>query len=86
MKHWNYGLYAAAGFEFDMTDLIGMQLDISVNPDLSKQYFMPPIDNVTIITHTGILTQTSLASREIRNLTFEISLGFRFLRLVEYIN
>jgi hypothetical protein len=86
VRHWNYGLYAAAGVEIALWDLVGMQIDLSVNPDISLQYFQPPIDNVTIITVTGDQMTTNISEREIRNLTFEISFGFRFLRLVEYVD
>jgi hypothetical protein len=86
VMHWNYGLYGAVGFEFDLSDLIGLQLDISINPDLSRQYFQPPINNVTVITPNGGTMQTNISERVVRNQTLEISLGFRFLRKVEYVD
>ena len=85
VMHFNYGLYAAAGFEFALSDLVGLQIDLSVNPDISRQYFQPPIPNVQIYTFQGP-QYVDLAQREIRNLSFEVSFGFRFLRLVEYID
>lgn len=85
VRHWNYGLYAAAGVEIELWKLVGLQIDLSVNPDVSLQYYQPPIDNVTVITITGDTMTTNISEREIRNLTFEISFGFRFLRLVEYV-
>ncbi len=80
---FTYGLYAGGGFEFNFTELIGGQIEVSVNPDLSRQYFQPPLSNV-IDPVTG--RPVSLSEREIRNTTLEISLGLRFLRKVVYVD
>ena len=63
--------------------MIGMMLEFTVNPDFSIQYQQPPIPNV-LDTYTN---QTiTIPERRIRNLTFEVTVGFRFLRRIEYID
>ncbi len=81
----NYGVTVGGGLDFDISEFVGAFLELTVNPDLSFQYKQPAIGNVTSpFTSPG---QTiSIGERSIRNLTFEVSLGIRFLRLVEYID
>ena len=58
-------------------------IEFTVNPDFSLQYEQPAIPNVI----DPITGQTrTLQERRIRNLTFEITVGARFLRKVEYID
>lgn len=80
---FTYGVYAGGGIEFEIMELIGAVAEVSLNPDLSRQYFQPPLTNV-INPVTGM--QTNLQEREIRNITLEISVGMRFLRKVVYID
>ena len=79
----NYGLIAGGGLEFEFSEFYGMMLEFTVNPDFSNQYMQPAIPNVTN-PYNG--QSTTIRERKIRNLTFEVSLGFRFLRKVEYID
>ncbi|MCB0375601.1 MAG: hypothetical protein KDD04_06755, partial [Sinomicrobium sp.] len=72
-----------AGIDLPVADLIGILLEFSVNPDLSYQYIQPAVGNV-IDPYTG--NNRTIEERRIRNLTFEVTLGFRFLHLVEYID
>jgi len=82
IRRINYGLTIGGGFEFEFSEYVGGVLEFTVNPDFSDQYRQPPIPNVTD-PYTN--EQRTLPERRIRNLTFEVSLGFRFLREVIYI-
>jgi len=82
VRPWNYGVTIGGGFEFDFSDYVGGILEFSIHPDFSNQYFQPELGNIRN-PFTG-LNQT-LSSRTIRNTTFEISVGFRFLREVIYV-
>ena len=83
VQKWNFGVTLGGGAEFELSELVGVILELTVNPDFSLQYRQPAIPNVySPITQTNI----SIPERTIRNVTFEISAGFRFLRKVEYID
>lgn len=83
VRKWNYGVTLGGGFEVPFTELIGGTLEFTVNPDFSAQYKQPAIPNI-IDPFTG--NNRTLPERTIRNLTFEVTLGIRFLRIVEYID
>lgn len=83
INNFNYGVSVGGGFEFALSELVGTVIELSVNPDFSNQYEQPEIPNVTD-PYTGQLR--TLRERRIRNLTVELSLGFRFLRKVVYID
>lgn len=83
IRDFNYGITFGAGLDMPIADLIGVVLEFTVNPDLSYQYVQPAIGNV-IDPYTG--GTRTINERRIRNLTFEVTLGFRFLRLVEYVD
>ena len=82
----NYGLIAGGGIEFTLSEFVGILLELSVSPDFSRQYRQPEIPNVIQPFPQGGSNTTTLREREIVNTTFEISIGFRFLRKVEYID
>ena len=84
VKKFNYGFHAGAGLEFPFSEFVNGILELTINPDISKQYFQPPIDNVVDPWNPGNLL--SLRKREIRNVTVDISLGIRFLRKIVYID
>ncbi len=83
VKKFNYGLTLSGGYEFPFSDLTGGFVELSIHPDISRQYFQPPIVvNATINGETiGTIPEQS-----IRNLTFELTIGFRFLRKVIYVD
>ncbi len=83
VRPFNYGVSGGAGMEFMFGDLIGGVIEFSLSPDLSFQYEQPAIANV-YDPFTG--SDRSIPERRIRNFTAEISVGFRFLRIVEYID
>jgi len=83
VKKWNYGVTVGGGFEFPFGDLAGAILEFTVNPDFSLQYKQPAIQNI-IDPYTG--NNRTLGERTIRNLSFEVTLGIRLMRIVEYID
>lgn len=83
VRKWNYGATIGGGVEFPLSDYVAVLLEFTVNPDFSRQYFQPPIENV-FDPYTG--QNRALREAEVRNTTFEISVGFRFLHEVEYID
>ena len=84
VKKFNYGFHVGAGLEFPFSEFIGGILELSINPDISKQYDQPPIDNVVDPWNPGNLL--NLRKREIRNVTVDLTLGIRFLRKVIYVD
>lgn len=83
VRKWNYGVALGGGLEFTFGELVGGVLELTVNPDFSYQYKQPTIPNVRD-PYTG--QNRSIPERTIRNVTFEISAGFRLLRKVEYVD
>lgn len=83
VRKWSGGLSVGGGIQFDFAELIGGQLQLSVNPDVTNQYFQGPIPNV--IDPYGSGQTFTIPERRIRNTTLEISLGLRLLRKVEFV-
>ncbi len=84
MNRWMMGVSFGGGLEFKMSELVGGQLMLSVNPDVTNQYSQPTIPNVIDPFNPG--QSTNISQRRIRNTTLEISFGLRLLRKVEYID
>ena len=83
VRRFNYGFLAGGGLTFPFSEFVEGLVEFTVNPDFSLQYEQPAIPNVL----DPITGQTrTLPERRIRNLTFEITVGARFLRKVEYID
>ncbi len=83
VRKWNYGATVGGGFEVPLSDFVAGILELNIHPDFSNQYMQGAIPNVRN-PFTGQLS--TVPERTIRNLTFEISLGFRFLHKIEYID
>lgn len=83
VRKWNYGVTLGGGLEVAFGELIGAVLEFTVNPDFSFQYKQPAIANVRD-PYTG--QNRTISERTIRNITFEVTAGFRFLRKVEYVD
>lgn len=84
VNRWMFGLSVGGGLEFKLSELIGGQLMLSINPDVTNQYNQPPIPNVIDPFNPG--QSTSISQRRIRNTTLELSVGLRLLRKVEYVD
>jgi hypothetical protein len=83
VKRVNYGVNIGGGLEFKFSDYYAGNIEFTISPDFSRQYFSPLIPNV-YSPYTG--TNTSLPEQTVRNVSFELSFGIRMLRVVEYID
>lgn len=86
VNDFTYGATVGGGIEVPLSDLVGMSLEFTVNPDFSFQYNQPQIDNVIDPNPNATRPTFTIPERQIRNLSFEVTAGFRFLRIVEYID
>ena len=84
VRKFNYGATVGGGLEFPINELIGTIIELTINPDVSFQYRQPPFSNVTNPSNPSQLI--SIPERKIVNVSMELSVGFRFLRKVEYID
>ncbi len=69
---WLYGIGIGGGFQFEGSEYFNTALEFSINPDLNFQYNRLP----------GQIQGTD--ALQIRNVSFEVSLVFRFLREIIY--
>ncbi len=83
VNNFNYGINLGGGFEYVIDELITSFIDFNIAPDISFQYRQPAIQNV-ISPYNG--QPTSIPARDIRNFNIEISIGFKFLRKVIYVD
>ncbi len=82
VNKWNYGATFSFGYEFPFSEFVGGMVEASISPDLSHQYQQPGgIGVISPITGRGVI----LREQQIRNITFELSVGFRFLHKVVYL-
>ncbi|RMF04750.1 MAG: hypothetical protein D6772_00155 [Bacteroidetes bacterium] len=84
VRRINYGLTVGGGYEMMFSQYIGALIEFTVNPDFSLQYQQPRIENA--VNPFNPNSNTVIPERRIRNLTFELTVGLRFLRKVEYID
>lgn len=82
VRPFNYGITGGAGLEFMFSELVGGIVELNLAPDISFQYRQPALGSVTGPNGTPII----LGERRIRNFSVELTVGFRFLRIVEYID
>jgi hypothetical protein len=82
VKNFVYGLSLGGGYEFPFSELTGGFVEFSVHPDIGRQYYQPALSNIILPNQPN----TSISEQSIRNLSFEITVGFRFLRKIEYID
>lgn len=80
VQRWMVGFSVGGGMEFSFSELVGAQVQLSVNPDVTPQYRQNAIPNVIDICNPGNVY--SIPERRIRNTTVELSIGLRLLRKV----
>ena len=80
VNKFNYGIYASGGLEIPFSELVGGIVELSINPDFSKQYDQPEIGNILNPFNPG--TPRTIQERSIRNVSVELTVGLRFLRKV----
>ena len=83
VRKWNYGVTVGGGFEVPFGEFVGGLLEFTISPDFSTQYKQPAIPNI-IDPYSG--NTRTLGERTIRNITFEVTLGLRLLRIIEYVD
>lgn len=87
IRKWNYGPMLAAGIQLQYSELVDGFIEFNFSPDLSSQYYQLPLQNVrSFDPYTGVVQNISLPEQSNKNLSFEITFGFRFLRKIEYID
>jgi hypothetical protein len=84
VKKFNFGMTLSGGYEFPFSELAGAFVELSVHPDITKQYFQPGIGNLNITDPNTGQRITGVSEQSSRNLSIELTLGFRFLRKVIY--
>ena len=82
VKNLQYGLSIGGGYEFPFSELVGGFIELNIQPDLSKQYYRPAFNAYDPFSRQNII----VSEQTIRNISIELSLGFRFLRKIEYTN
>jgi len=80
----NYGVTVGGGMEVPFSDYISGVIELTVNPDFSRQYRQLSGGILVFDPRTG--NNVALRDRLIVNNTFEITLGLRFLHVIEYID
>lgn len=78
-----YGVTIGGGFQYDFAELFGAAIEVTISPDISRQYFQPPISNVVNPFRSGS-NAINLREQQIRNLSLEVSAVLRLKRIVEY--
>ena len=83
VRKLNYGVYLGGGLEFALSDLVGAVVELSISPDFSFQYQQP---GGLQVTNPFNFQNITLPERKITNIALELTVGFRLLRIVEYID
>ena len=83
VQRWIGGVSAGGGFEFTISELVGGQIQLSVNPDVTPQYRQIAINNIIDNCFNG--PNFNIPERRIRNTTVEVSIGLRLLKKVVYV-
>ena len=83
VRHFNGGFDLIGGFEMKFSETIGGIFQITLSPDVTRQYFELAKPNVT---DPYTRQRITIPAQEIKNFSLEISLGLRFLRKVIYVD
>lgn len=78
-----FGVSLSGGLEIPMGRYISAIVEASVQPDFSKQIYIPPQDTGFTDTNGNIII---LQEQDITNVAVEISVGFRFLHEITYVD
>jgi len=84
VQRWVVGFSVGGGIEFSFSELVGAQVQLSVNPDVTPQYRQNAIPNVIDLCNPGYIY--NIEERRIRNTTVELSVGLRLLKKVVYVD
>ncbi|HAD12076.1 MAG TPA: hypothetical protein DCF33_06515 [Saprospirales bacterium] len=80
VQRWMGGFTLGGGLELDFSELVGAQIQLTVNPDVTPQYRSNAVNNVIDTCFNG--PNFNIPERRIRNTTVELSVGLRLLRKV----
>lgn len=86
VQNWNYGVTVGGGFEFAISEFVSTLIELTVSPDFSRQYSQPEIPNVANPNPNGVSNTITIRERQIVNTSIELTLGFRFLRKIIYVD
>jgi len=84
VNDFTFGFIFGGGFELPLSDYIDASIELTINPDFTKQYFQPSFSNA-FNPFTGNNDRT-IPELNIRNNSLELTIGFRFKRVVEYVD
>jgi len=83
VRKFNYGATVGGGFEIPISELISGIIEITINPDFSKQYDQPG----GLVAWDPVARQNRpLSALGITNNTIELTVGLRFLQAMEYVD
>ena len=84
IRKFNYGVTFGGGFEMVMSELSNIFVEASIQPDYSFQYEHFGIENIR---NPWVPNERiDLPPTQVRNLSIEVKVGFKFLRKIEYID
>lgn len=85
VNDWNYGFSVGAGIEHEFANFPGaVFIELTFSPDLSRQVFLP--GGVVVYSLPGSTNQFTFPEQKVINRTFELSVGYKFIRRVEWID
>ena len=84
VQKFTYGLTLGGGAEVPVSEFISAIFEFTVNPDFALQYRQGTFNGTVYFNGTQQLR--TFPERNITNLTLELSVGFRFLHKIEYID
>ncbi len=82
LNKFTYGFSFGGGFEVPFSELISSTLEFKISPDIRPQVFYPA---GKYFYSDSVGNQIPVGETRVINTVFEITLGFRFLRRVEYV-
>ena len=77
VTRWLYGIDLGGGLDYSLSPSLDGLIELRISPDLSRQYFQPPIANVIT---PGSNNPRTLSELSINNVSIELSVGIRFVR------
>jgi len=79
-----YGMTLGGGAEVPVSEFVSAIFELTVNPDFREQYRQGSF--TANVNFNGTTNPRTFPERKITNLSLELSVGFRFLHKIEYID
>jgi hypothetical protein len=83
-NNFTYGLDIDIGFEFPLSELVSTTIEFGFSPDLGEQIYIPQQN--TGYYYPNSSQEVIIQESSIKNIVFELRVGFRFWRKVIYID